>query len=159
VLKQLTEQDASFLYLGTVETPEHVGGLNLVQLPEDYPAEFYEAYKATIASRMHLIPFMQSKLASPPFSLDRPFWVHDDHVDIDYHVRQETVPKPGSMKQLEELVARLHSGLLDRTRPLWEYYRLIPLQHRACAQAGREHRGRRESSRHRRSSADVVRHG
>lgn len=128
MLRQLTEQDAGFLYLETIETPEHVGGLNVVQLPVGYPVDFYEAYKATIASRMHLIPFMHSKLASLPLELDRPFWVNDDHVDIDYHVRRETVPKPGGMKELEELVARLHSGLLDRTRPLWEFYVIEGLQ-------------------------------
>jgi diacylglycerol O-acyltransferase / wax synthase len=30
--------------------------------------------------------------------------------------------KPGTMVQLEALAARLHSSLLDRSRPLWEFY-------------------------------------
>ncbi|HKU43940.1 MAG TPA: wax ester/triacylglycerol synthase family O-acyltransferase [Polyangiales bacterium] len=121
MLTQLTEQDASFLYFETAETPEHVGGLNLVASTGD-PGEFYAAYRATIAGRMHLIPFLHQKLAQVPWQLDRPFWVEDDEVDLDYHIRRETLPKPGSMKQLEELVGRLHSALLDRTRPLWEFY-------------------------------------
>jgi diacylglycerol O-acyltransferase len=32
------------------------------------------------------------------------------------------LPKPGTLEQLEALAARLHSMLLDRSRPLWEFY-------------------------------------
>ena len=32
------------------------------------------------------------------------------------------MPKPGTRGQLESLVSRLHMILLDRTRPLWQYY-------------------------------------
>jgi diacylglycerol O-acyltransferase len=32
------------------------------------------------------------------------------------------LPKPGTMAQMEALAARLHSMLLDRSRPLWEFY-------------------------------------
>jgi WS/DGAT/MGAT family acyltransferase len=122
MLKQLSDQDAGFLYLETAETPQHVGGLNLVEIPPDYTQDFFEVYKAHIKSRMHLIPFMHSKLFELPFDLDRPFWLEDDKVDIDYHVRHETLPKPGNMQMLEELVGRLHSSLLDRSRPLWEFH-------------------------------------
>lgn len=55
--KQLTEQDAMFLYFETAEPPTHVGGLSLVTLPDGYRGNFFEDYKATIASRMALIPF------------------------------------------------------------------------------------------------------
>ena len=122
MLKQLGDQDASYLYLETAETPQHVGGLNFIELPPDYPHDFFEVYKAHIKSRLHLVPFLHSKLLELPFDLDRPFWLEDDHVDIDYHVRHETLPRPGTMKDLEDLVGRLHSSLLDRTRPLWEFH-------------------------------------
>jgi WS/DGAT/MGAT family acyltransferase len=122
MLTQLTEQDAAFLYLETQETPAHVGGLSLVELPDGYPGSFFEGYKATIASRLPLIPFMHRKLAPIPLDLDRPFWVEDEHVDLDYHVRHLTAPSPGTMKELEALVALLHAHPLDRSRPLWEFY-------------------------------------
>jgi WS/DGAT/MGAT family acyltransferase len=32
------------------------------------------------------------------------------------------LPRPGTLEQLEKYVARLHSTLLDRSRPLWEIY-------------------------------------
>jgi diacylglycerol O-acyltransferase len=37
-------------------------------------------------------------------------------------MRLVMLPKPGSMAQLEALVARLHAQPLDRSRPLWEYH-------------------------------------
>ncbi|MGH9887595.1 MAG: wax ester/triacylglycerol synthase family O-acyltransferase, partial [bacterium] len=122
MLTQLTEQDAAFLYLETQETPAHVGGLSLVELPDGHRGSFFEDYKATIASRLPLIPFMHRKLASIPLDLDRPFWVEDEHVDLDYHIRHLTAPSPGGQKELEALVALLHAHPLDRNRPLWEFY-------------------------------------
>ena len=122
MLKQLSEQDASFLYLETNTTPQHVGGVSLIELPPGYDGDFYSTYKRHIHSRLHLIPFLHSKLVQLPFDIDRPFWVEDEGIDIDYHVRHHTLPKPGTVEQLEELVARIHSNFLDRSRPLWEFY-------------------------------------
>jgi WS/DGAT/MGAT family acyltransferase len=48
--------------------------------------------------------------------------VEDEDIDMDYHVRHVTLPKPGSNRQLQQYVARLHSSLLDRSRPLWEFF-------------------------------------
>jgi WS/DGAT/MGAT family acyltransferase len=48
--------------------------------------------------------------------------VSDPDIDLDYHVRHLGLPRPGTMQQLEELVGRLHSNFLDRSRPLWEFY-------------------------------------
>jgi diacylglycerol O-acyltransferase / wax synthase len=122
MLQQLGVIDASFLYTETAETPMHVGSLYLYEPPSGYTGDFYEDFKAYIASRMHEFPVFTRKLAQLPFDLDAPFWIDDKAIDIDYHIRRATVPKPGGFAQLEELAAQLHSTLLDRTRPLWEIY-------------------------------------
>jgi diacylglycerol O-acyltransferase len=49
-------------------------------------------------------------------------WVDDRDFDITYHIRRSALPSPGSDAQLHELVARLGSRALDKTRPLWEMY-------------------------------------
>ena len=54
--------------------------------------------------------------------LARPVWVDDPDFDITYHVRRSALPSPGSDAQLHELIARLGSRPLDRSRPLWEMY-------------------------------------
>jgi diacylglycerol O-acyltransferase len=122
MLQQLGVTDANFLYMETAETPMHIGSLYLYELPPGYTGDFYDDFKAQIASRMHLFPVLTRKLAQMPFDIDAPLWVRDDVVDLDYHLRRHTVPKPGRFDQLEELVGRLHSNFLDRSRPLWEIY-------------------------------------
>ena len=127
-MNHLSTVDASFLHLETPETPMHVGSLMLLDLPPGYRGDFYEDVKAMVAERMHLVTLFQRKLVSMPFDLADPVWVDDDDVDLDYHVRAVTLRKPGTMAQLEALVARLHSSLLDRSRPLWEIYVIDGLQ-------------------------------
>src|SRR5215470_13301444 len=119
-MDQLSGMDASFLHLETPETPMHVGSLMLLELPGGYQGDFYETLKALVSRRMHLAPALTRKLAQMPFELAEPVWIDDDDIDLDFHVRSVTLRRPGSMAQLHQLVARLHSTLLDRSRPLWE---------------------------------------
>jgi len=121
-LKHLSGLDALFLHLESAEMPMHVGGFHLLELPRGYRGDYYEDVKRLFAARLHLAPALQRRLVALPFDLANPVWVRDDDVDLDYHVRHIVLPKPGSLAQLEAYVARLHSGLLDRSRPLWESY-------------------------------------
>lgn len=121
-MDHLSSLDASFLHLETPETPMHVGSLSLLELPKDYKGDFFDEFKAQMLNRLHLARVFHRKLAPMPFELADPVWIEDDDIDIDYHVRHVTVPRPGTMAQLESLAARLHSSLLDRSRPLWEIY-------------------------------------
>ena len=127
-MRHLSGVDASFLHLETPEMPMHVGSLNIFDLPEGYAGDFYEDVKAHIAGRMHLAEVFEHKLAQIPFELSNPVWVDDSDIDIDYHIRRVVLSKPGTFKQLEQLVGRLHSSLLDRSRPLWEFYVIEGLQ-------------------------------
>ena len=122
-MKHLSIVDGAFLHMESAEMPMHVGSLNLFEPPAGYGGEgFYETVKAHVAKRMHMAPVFTRKLALMPFDLANPVWIHDDDIDLDYHVRYMVLPKPGSLEQLEALAARLHSMLLDRSRPLWEFY-------------------------------------
>jgi WS/DGAT/MGAT family acyltransferase len=47
-------------------------------------------------------------------------WVDDPHFDLNYHVRHTALPKPGTLQQMKDLVARVMAQPLDRKRPLWE---------------------------------------
>jgi len=121
-MQHLSAIDSAFLHLETAEMPMHVGSLHRYQLPNDYKGNWYEDIKAHMAQRLHLAPVFTRKLALMPFDLANPVWIEDDDIDLDYHVRHVVLPQPGTMQQLEALAARLHSSLLDRSRPLWEFY-------------------------------------
>jgi WS/DGAT/MGAT family acyltransferase len=121
-MKSLGGLDASFLYMETPQTPMHVAGLSIVELPKGFHGNFYEVYKRHLASRLHLFPVLMKKIVPVPWDIDHPIWIDDDALDLDYHIRESRLPKPGTMEQLEDLVGRLHSNFLDRSRPLWEFY-------------------------------------
>jgi diacylglycerol O-acyltransferase / wax synthase len=127
-MKHLSGMDATFFHVETPETPMHVGSLCVVSLPDGYAGDYYEDYKAQIGSRLHLAEVFERKLALMPFELSNPIWVDDDDVDLDYHVRRIILSKPGTFQQLEQYVARLHSSLMDRSRPMWELYVIEGLQ-------------------------------
>ena len=127
-MDHLTSTDAAFLHLETPEMPMHVGSLMLFELPKGYQGDYYEDVKAMIGKRLHIAAILGRKLATMPFELSEPVWIDDDDIDIDYHVRSLTLRRPGTMEQLDQLVARLHSSLLDRSRPLWEMYVIEGLQ-------------------------------
>jgi diacylglycerol O-acyltransferase len=127
-VNHLSGLDATFLHLETPEMPMHVGSLNVLDLPKGYKGDFYEDAKAFMASRIHLADVFTRKLALMPFDLSNPVWVQDEDIDLDYHVRHITLPKPGTNRQLQQYVARLHSTLIDRSRPMWEFFIIDGLQ-------------------------------
>jgi diacylglycerol O-acyltransferase / wax synthase len=138
-LKHLSIVDGAFLHLETPEMPMHVGSVHLFELPPGYEGSWYEAVKAHVTARMHLAPVFTRKLALMPFDLANPVWITDDDIDLDYHMRTLTLPKPGTLAQLHALVARLHSMLLDRSRPLWEFYVIDGLESGQIAFYGKVH--------------------
>ncbi len=121
-MQHLSAIDAAFLHLETAEMPMHVGSLHRCRLPDGYDGNWHDDVKAHMAKRLHLAPVFTRKLALMPFDLANPVWIEADDIDLDYHVRHTVLPRPGTQEQLEALAARLHSSLLDRSRPLWEIY-------------------------------------
>jgi WS/DGAT/MGAT family acyltransferase len=140
-MHHLSGLDATFLHLETPETPMHVGGLSILELPPEYTGNFMEDVCAHIKSRMHLAPIFQRKLVNMPFDMANPVWVMDEHLDIEHHIRHVIVPPPATRASVDSLVARLHSSLLDRSRPLWEMYVLEGLQAPTDSPAGTRYVG------------------
>ena len=54
--------------------------------------------------------------------LDHPSWVEDDQFDIDRHIFRASLPQPRDRATLERIVGWMHAKLLNRARPLWEFY-------------------------------------
>ncbi|RTE93922.1 MULTISPECIES: wax ester/triacylglycerol synthase family O-acyltransferase [Bradyrhizobium] len=120
--KKLSSLDASFLYLETPEMPMHVGSMAIFRLPDDYKGDFFEDFKAMIVSRLHIAPILKARLEKAPLDIDHPSWVEDDQFDIDRHIFRASLPQPRDRATLERIVGWAHAKLLNRARPLWEFY-------------------------------------
>jgi diacylglycerol O-acyltransferase / wax synthase len=144
--RKLSAMDASFLYLETPEMPMHVGSMAIFRLPEGYQGDFFEEFKAMIASRLHMAPILKSRLEKAPLDIDHPSWVEDDQFDIDRHIFRASLPAPRDRATLERIVGWMHAKLLNRARPLWEFYvfegmkdneiGLYSKMHHACIDGG-----------------------
>jgi diacylglycerol O-acyltransferase / wax synthase len=124
----LSGVDGLFLHLETLHTPMHFGSLFLFDLPPGYRGDFHARIRQGLPARLHLAPIFQRKLAPMSVQFANTAWIRDAEVDLDYHVQRMTLPPPGSLKQVEDCAARLHSELLDRSRPLWRLYVIGGLQ-------------------------------
>ncbi len=122
-MKQLSGADAMFLQFEQGNNHMHVASLAIYD-PSTAPTggvRFKDVLRF-FASRVAQFPQFRRRLVTLPLSLDRPYWLEDATIDVEFHVRHIAVPHPGDWRQLCIQVARLHSRPLDRSKPLWEAY-------------------------------------
>ncbi|MGL5444981.1 WS/DGAT/MGAT family O-acyltransferase [Mycobacteroides stephanolepidis] len=120
MVTRLSALDASFYSREDSSTPMHVGSLAIIRKPRG--GFTYEELLALVESRLPQVPRYRQKVKEIGFGLARPVWLDDVDFDVTYHIRRSALPSPGSDGQLQDLVARLTSRPLDRSRPLWEMY-------------------------------------
>ncbi len=119
-LTRLSASDASFYRLENTSTPMYVGSLSILRKTRN--GLNYETLLETVEKRLPQIPRYRQKVREVTLGLARPVWTDDPDFDITYHIRRSALPSPGSDVQLHDLVARLGSRQLDKSRPLWEMY-------------------------------------
>ena len=122
-MKQLSPVDSIFVYNERQHSPLHISPITIYdpRTAENGIVHFEDVLE-TFRSRLQLSPVFRRKLVKVPLNLDNPYWVEAQGFDLEYHVRHQALPKPGNMRQLNNLLARLHSRPLDLTRPPWEAY-------------------------------------
>ena len=117
---RLSARDLVFLTRETVTAQHHLGSIEILDPGES--GFDYDTLLHLVADRLSFVPRYRQRVQLVPGRLANPVWVDDDRFDIEYHVRRSAVPRPGSLDQLRDLVGRIISRPLDRTRPLWEIY-------------------------------------
>ena len=138
--ERLSALDASFLYLEKPTVHMHVAGLGILD-PSTRPggALTERDLARLISERIHLVPRFRQRVVVPPLGAGRPVWVDDQHFDLSFHLRRTAVPAPGGRRELAELVQRVHSRPLDRTKPLWEMYLIEGLEDGYVAVLSKSH--------------------
>ena len=118
--QHLNAGDLTILARETASTPLHNATLEIF---EPGPDGFtYDDLLAHVEDRIAFVPRYRQRVRPSPGRLTNPVWLDDADFDLTYHVRRSALPRPGSMEQLRDLVARITSRRLDRARPLWEMY-------------------------------------
>jgi WS/DGAT/MGAT family acyltransferase len=115
---RLTAIDSSFLVQEGPSSHMHIGGVTVLE----GPVPPFEDVLDLIRGRLHLIPRYRQKLSFPPVETGRPVWIDDPSFNLEYHVRQTALPRPGTEAQLYRLCSRIFSQQLDRSKPLWEMW-------------------------------------
>ena len=122
-MEHLAGTDSYFLYTERGNVYNHVASLGIYD-PSTAPGgkvRFKDILRY-FSKRLDASPLFRRRLVTVPHGVDRPYWLDDPDLDLEFHVRHIALPEPGDWRQLMIQVARIHSRPLDRSRPLWEVY-------------------------------------
>ncbi|HKK56851.1 wax ester/triacylglycerol synthase family O-acyltransferase [Marinobacter sp.] len=118
-MRQLSELDASFLYLESETAPMHIGGIYLFDASDrDTPLAF-STFVAYLNSRLHVVPLFRQRLKEIPFRLGRPYWIDDADFSIERHLAYVNLGENSDQASLMRLASRILEQPLKRDRPLW----------------------------------------
>jgi diacylglycerol O-acyltransferase / wax synthase len=123
MVQQLSAQDAQFLYMETANNLTHIMGAYVYD-PSTAPGgkvRFKDIIRH-VEGRVHTSPLFKRRLYRLPGDLDHPYWVEDEHFDIEAHMSHARLPEPGDWRQFCIAVARYFSKPMDMNRPLWDIY-------------------------------------
>ena len=132
---RLSPLDASFLHLEDDVSHMHIASVAIFEGP---PPLFTDVL-AMVDAKLALVPRYRQVVRTVPFDLGRPVWADDPHFNIEYHLRHTALPAPGSDEQLRNLVGRVMSQQLDRSKPLWEIWMVEGLEDGRWAMLSKTH--------------------
>ncbi|MEP1213586.1 MAG: wax ester/triacylglycerol synthase family O-acyltransferase [Marinobacter sp.] len=118
-MRQLSELDASFLYLESETAPMHIGGIYLFDARERENPLAFSTFVAYLRSRLHVVPLFRQRLKEIPLRLGRPYWIDDPDFSIERHLAYVNLGDHGQLGSLMGLASRILEEPLKRDRPLW----------------------------------------
>lgn len=118
---QLSAQDAQFLYLQNGDNLTHIMAVYIYDpsTASSGVVRFKDIIEH-VHQRLNISPLLRRKLFRLPFDLDHPYWVEDEHFDLESHISHSRLPEPADWRQFCIYVARHHSKPMNMNRPLWD---------------------------------------
>jgi len=120
VATPIDPSSAAFLYAENRSMPMHVGSLQLFKKPESAGRNYGQVMYHEWRDVDEIAPLFLKHPSRSVTTAGQWFWREDELFDIDHHVRHSALPKPGRVRELLDLVSRLHGSRLAYERPLWE---------------------------------------
>lgn len=131
--------DAMLLYTETPNLHTHTLKIAVIDA-SDFDGGFtFELFRRTLQQRLPRLDPLRYQLVDIPWRLHHPMWLENCEVDLVHHLRRVRVPAPGGRRQFDELVGRIASTPLDRSRPLWEFHFAEGLEGGRVALIGKIH--------------------
>ncbi len=118
-MDDLSLNDAAFLYMETDKAPTHAATLQVFEVPAEKRASYVDDLKHLMYDRRYLVPYLTRRLRFVPGNIDHPVWVDSGTFDPDFHVQSVDLGGEGTLRDLEDTVARLHEQRIPLNRPMW----------------------------------------
>ncbi len=115
--RRLSPMDASFLYLERDNMPMHVGAVQTFEGRLNT-----RQFAKMLSEKLPLVPRYLQRVVPAPLNLGHPTWEFDPDFDINNHIFEVKLSKPGSIDQLHRVAERLMEEPLDRKKPLWDLH-------------------------------------
>jgi len=112
--------DSLFLWIETPSSPTSFIALEIFRLPDGAGPDVLDEIYAGMTDESKVKQGFRRRPYRSVATGGQYAWAEDDKLDMSKHVIRHVLPKPGRMRDLLEYVGKLHSTLLDRSRPLWE---------------------------------------
>jgi WS/DGAT/MGAT family acyltransferase len=120
--KPLAVLDYPRVAMETPRHPMHVGGLIILQAPQNAAPDFIANWVESMREHRTASPPFNRRLVRRGLGRAWPRWETVDEIELDYHLRHSALPWPGGERELGVLVSRLHRTELDMAQPLWELH-------------------------------------
>ncbi|GAC83446.1 putative acyltransferase [Gordonia paraffinivorans NBRC 108238] len=159
MVTRLSPRDAMYYFLDDSRSTTHLGALLIVDPamaastgpdageqsgngagPGSRKPLDYASLVSLVENRLQRAPRYRQLVREVTLGLARPVWTDDPDFDINFHIRRAGLPRPGGPADLADLVSRVMSRPLDRTRPLWEMYLIEGLADGRLAILTKSHR-------------------
>ncbi|UTI66687.1 WS/DGAT domain-containing protein [Paraconexibacter antarcticus] len=136
-MQQLNAHDAMFAHFDNENWAAH-GGIVGIYDPSTAPGGHvrFRDILAHLERRLACSPVFRRRLVRVPLDLDHPYWIEDEHFDLEFHVRHVRLPEPADWRQLCIQIARIDARPLDMNRPPWEMWVIEGLDHVEGVPAG-----------------------
>ncbi|WP_417539417.1 WS/DGAT/MGAT family O-acyltransferase [Marinobacter sp.] len=118
-MRQLSELDASFLYLESANAPMHIGSIYVFDASERETPLAFSTFIAYLRSRLHVVPVFRQLLKEIPLRMGRPYWIDDPDFSIERHLAYVSLGENSRESHLMTLASRILEDPLKRDRPLW----------------------------------------
>ncbi len=122
--KKLSNVDAAWLRMDDPTNLMMITGFFEFAEPVDF-----ERLRATIEIRLvQRWSRFRQLVKESKLPMRGPYWEDDPYFDIDNHIFRIGLPSPGDEAALKEMISKLASRPLDKSKPLWEFHLIENLE-------------------------------